>query len=457
MLSRRAFLISTGTAGALLALRNVLSVPANTFTEEASPFGALQADPGRILDLPQGFSYRIISRTGENMSDGLLVPGAHDGMAAFENGTERVTLICNHELNFNQHDLSPFGKDGSRLDLIAREKLYDAGGKAISIGGTTTLIYNMQTKQVENHFLSLVGTERNCAGGLTPWGSWLSCEESVSRPDGIRGRDHGWVFEVPVTAKGLVDPVPLKALGRFNHEAVAVDPRTGIVYETEDRDDGLIYRFIPDKPGQLHAGGRLQALTLKGSRSQDTRNWLESDDIWLEDEAFTVGWVDLKDVESPDDDLRKNGLALGAAIFARGEGMWFGREEVYFACTSGGKLKAGQIFRYRPSPFEGTSREKEVPGQLQLLVESTDPRLLSNCDNVTVTPWGDIMLCEDTVTACSLVGVTANGGLYHFAENAYSDSELAGACFSPDGRTLFVNIQQPGLTLAITGPFPGKH
>ena len=454
MLSRRAFLIGTGTAGALLALRNVFKVPMSALAAETSPFGSLRADPDKILDLPEGFSYQIISRTGDNMDDGLLVPGAHDGMAAFANDTERVTLICNHELNFSLRSLGPFGKDESRLGHISLDKIYDAGGRAISPGGTTTLIYNLKTKIVEKHFLSLIGTERNCAGGPTPWGSWLSCEESVSVPDGIHSKEHGWVFEVPATANGLVDPIPLKAMGRFNHEAVAVDPRTGIVYQTEDRKNGLIYRFIPDQPGQLQSG-RLQALTLQGSRSADTRNW-SANDYWKEGETFSAGWIDLKDIESPKDSLRKQGRALGAAIFARGEGMWSGQDEIYFACTSGGKIGAGQIFRYRPSPYEGTQREKESPGQLQLLVESTDPQLLNNCDNITVTPWGDVMVCEDAVTACSLVGVTASGDLYHFAENAYSDSELAGVCFSPDGSTLFVNIQEPGLTLAISGPFPAS-
>ena len=455
MLSRRAFLIGTGTAGALFALRNVFKVPIDAIAAETSPFGPLQDDPGKILDLPRGFSYQVISRTGDEMNDGLLVPGAHDGMAAFAVDADRVAVICNHELNFNQPELSAFGKNGALLKLVAPEKIYDAGGKAISIGGTTTLIYNTRAKQVENHFLSLVGTERNCAGGPTPWGSWLSCEESVSMPDSIHGKDHGWVFEVPATATGLVDPVPLKAMGRFNHEAVAVDPRTSIVYLTEDRKDGLVYRFIPDTPGKLQSG-RLQALSLQGSRSADTRNWPGRDDYWQEGDTFAVSWVDLQDVHSPGDDLRAQGRALGAAVFARGEGIWSGRNEIYFTCTIGGRIGAGQIFRYRPGEHEGTQREKESPGQLQLLVESTDPKLMNNCDNITVTPWGDVMVCEDAATPCSLVGVTASGDLYHFAKNAYSDSELAGACFSPDGSTLFVNIQRPGLTLAISGPFPDQ-
>ncbi len=456
MLSRRTFLLSTGAVGAIWALRNVLTVPeVLAGNERAAPFGALQPDPGQILDLPQGFSYTIISRTGTLMNDGLQVPGAHDGMAAFALDAERITLICNHELTVNQAAISAFGADGARLRNIAREKFYDAGGKAVSLGGTTSLIYNTRTQQVEHHFLSLAGTERNCAGGPTPWGSWLSCEESVETESEIHARNHGWVFEVPASAKTIVDPVPVKSLGRFFHEAVAVDPRTGVLYQTEDREDGLIYRLVPDKGGELHSG-RLQALALREWKSADTRNWSESDQI-APDETWTVHWIDLDHTDAPDDDLRLRGHQAGAAIFARGEGMWFGNGELYFACTTGGAIKAGQIFRYRPGEYEGTDRETETPGQLSLLVESADRRQLENCDNVTVTPWGDLLVCEDAQSACSLVGITANGGLYKFAENAYNDSELAGACFAPDGKTLFVNIQNPGLTLAITGPFPGRN
>jgi secreted PhoX family phosphatase len=453
MLSRRAFILGTGAAGAILALRHVLSVPIAMAECEMPPFGPLQPDPNRILDLPQGFTYKILSRTGTLMNDGLQVPGLHDGMAAFAVDAERVTLICNHELDFDDTGFSPYGADGALLKHIAREKFYDAGGSTVSLGGTTSLIYNTRTQQVEHHFLSLAGTERNCAGGPTPWNSWLSCEETVSVADGIRGRDHGWVFEVPASARTIVDPVPIKSLGRFFHEAVAIDPHTGVLYQTEDREDGLIYRLLPDEKGNIRSG-RLQALALREWKSADTRNWQQQGQF-SGNASYSVYWIDLDHTDAPDDDLRQRGHQAGAAIFARGEGMWFGNGELYFACTSGGFIRAGQIFRYRPSRHEGTDREPDAPGQLSLLVESTDRRQLENCDNITVTPWGDVLICEDAITACSLVGVTPSGNLYHFGENAYSDSELAGACFAPDGKTLFVNIQNPGLTLAITGPFPG--
>lgn len=455
MLTRRTFLVGTASAGALLALRRVMSgAVENGSSGEINPFGPLIPDPQKRLDLPAGFSYRIISRTGDTMDDGLLVPGAHDGMAAFATGPDRVTLICNHELNFNQASLGAFGSDGSRLERIARDRFFDPGNRFVSLGGTTTLIYNRKTKNVERHFLSLAGTDRNCAGGPTPWGSWLSCEEYVERANDVHAKDHGWVFEVPASATGPVDPVPLKALGRFNHEAVAVDPRSRIIYLTEDRRDSLLYRFLPDPPGQAR-NGRLQALAIRDQSKADTRNW-SGTPVFATGESLPVEWIDLQDTHAPDDDLRLRGHEKGAAIFAQGEGMWFGNDSVYFACTSGGRIRAGQIYRYQPSVKEGQPAEKNTPGQLELFVESRDPRRLQNCDNVTVTPWGDLLVCEDAPEACSLVGITPSGDLYHFAENAWSESELAGACFDPAGQTLFVNLQQPGLTLAIDGPFPRR-
>ncbi|MGH8502954.1 MAG: alkaline phosphatase PhoX [Gammaproteobacteria bacterium] len=457
MLTRRGFLAAAGAAGAFVGLRAALGadVASHSAPRMKSPFGALQPDPERVLDLPRGFSYTIVSRAGQLMDDGLYVPGAHDGMAAFDAGDGRVALVCNHELQPFHVTAGPFGRYQQRLRRIARDRLYDTGGCGAGQGGTTTLIYNPRARRVERQYLSLAGTERNCSGGPTPWGSWLSCEETVARPDFFRGREHGWVFEVPAGAREPVDPVPLTALGRFKHEAAAVDPATGIVYLTEDQADSLIYRFLPDEPGRLVAGGRLQALALTGWKSADTRNWPgHNRQVLAVNKPIEVRWLDLKQVESPNDDLRMRGHADGAALFARGEGICSGNGELYFCCTSGGALCAGQIFRYRPSPFEGEQREREAPGRLELFVESSDRRALDSCDNLTLTPWGDLLVCEDAKTRCSLVGVTPGGALYPFAENAYKASELAGVCFAPDGRTLFVNIYKRGLTLAITGPFP---
>lgn len=423
-----------------------------------SGYGPLVKDPEGILNLPEGFRYRIISRKGDKMDDGLLLPGAPDGMAAFRGSKGNVIVVRNHELSPDRLENGAFGTSNELLGTVPSEKFYDAGKRTLpGLGGTSTFVYNPKTGQIEKQFLSLAGTARNCAGGPTPWNSWLTCEESTFKVGGYEGkaeRDHGYVFEVPASEKvGLAEPLPLKAMGRFNHEAVAVDPRTGIVYLTEDRGDSLIYRFIPDTPGKLLNGGKLQALAIKGQKSFDTRNWesLKTPKFPLR-QALDVEWIDLNQVESPEDDLRYQGFNNGAACFARGEGMWYGNKEIYFACTNGGHISSGQVFRYIPGASEGQPGEKNAPGKLELFAESQDKEILKNCDNLTVAPWGDVVLCEDA-SHPFLVGITPSGEYYKLAENVGYKSEFAGGVFSPTGETYFVNIQGAGLTVAITGPW----
>lgn len=424
---------------------------------QAPGYGELLPDPEGIIDLPKGFTYRIISRAGMSMDDGLILPGYPDGMATFPGENGQTILIRNHEVD--PTGPGPFGPDNHLFDDIDPKNLYDAGnGQTPFRGGTSTLIYDTAGQRVVSQFLSLAGTMRNCAGGPTPWNSWITCEETQLRA-GRHGeifadKDHGYNFEVPANATGLVPAKPLTAMGRFRHEAVAVDERSGIIYQTEDRDDGLIYRFIPEKPGQLSAGGRLQALKLKENSYRDTRNWRKSDGKKFElRRQFACEWIDMEDVTSPEDDLRNRGQKAGAAKFARGEGMWRGSDGIYFACTNGGRRKKGQIWRYIPGPAEGTPAEASQPGRLELFIEPNDGTLIENADNLTMAPWGDLIVCEDrSGEVIRLVGVTPAGKFYTLANN-HLRSELAGACFSPDGTTLFVNIQGPGLTLAITGPW----
>ncbi|NCO18843.1 MAG: DUF839 domain-containing protein [Gammaproteobacteria bacterium] len=443
MLNRRQLLTTAATSLAFLGLRHIATAEASAALPGWRDLGAPRPDPMKILDLAAGFNYSVVARVGQPMDDGLLYPGDPDGMAAFAGADGTIVLVCNHELSIDEIDKSPFGADAALLGQLPADHLFDSGLDRPCLGGTTTLHYDPVQKQLRRSFLSLAGTDRNCAGGPTPWGSWLSCEESTKRANGGYKVDHGWVFEVSASAESAVLPVPLRAMGRFNHEACAVDPSTGIVYMTEDRSDSLLYRFIPDQRGKLAAGGRLQALALAAMPSADARNWPDSGATILPvRQDFGVRWIELDDVHSPDDDLRLRGHAGGAAIFARGEGMWFGHEELFFACTSGGPDRLGQIYRYRP-------RSERI----DLFVESSDARLMKNCDNLTVTPWGDLMVCEDRPDGASLIGVTPHGQLYEFARNAHSSAELCGVCFSPDGNTLFVNIQDDGLTLAIHGPF----
>lgn len=452
-MQRRDFIVTSGLVSlGFLGLQRC-TTGGSQFVESTG-YGHLLPDPDGILNLPKGFSYKIISKKGTPMSDGFLVPGAADGMATF-NVDNKVVIIRNHELSPGDLENGPFGMDVNNLPSGAmRDLVYDFGsGKNVGVGGTSTIVFDEKNQTIEKEYLSLVGTVRNCAGGPTPWNSWISCEESTLRADGTLEKDHGYNFEVKATTtSGVQQPIPLKAMGRFNHEAVAVDPKTGIVYLTEDAGDGLIYRFIPEQYGDL-TRGKLQAMKLKSKSSFDSRNWQEeSKDVMPLNEKLDVEWIDLEDIQSPENDLRLKGYESGAIRFARGEGMWNGKGEIYFACTNGGQKKNGQIFRYVPSPEEGTANEASSPAKLELFVESHDAQMLEHADNLTYSPWGDLIVCEDKREP-KLVGVTPNGELYHFGENVGFKSEFAGACFSPSGETLFVNIQGPGLTLAIQGPW----
>jgi len=437
---KHSFAVSAGFAG----LNMFLSVP--TVAQGSSMKPAIE----KWLELPDGFNAKIISRWGEKMADGFLVPGLPDGMAAFDIGG-KVVLVRNHENKPNPTKNGAYGEDLSLLSKASKKDFFDYGfGKSPGLGGTSTIIFNEQNQTLEKQYLSLAGTFRNCAGGPTPWNSWITCEEDTTKKGSNTETDHGYNFEVPASSRKLVSPVPLKEMGRFNHEAICVDPTTGIVYQTEDRGDSLIYRFIPKEPGKLQKGGTLQALAITGQKSFDTRNW-ESAQLKV-GEPHEVEWITMTDVNASDDDLRMRGHAQGAALFARGEGMWFGRNEVFFACTNGGKKKSGQVFRYVPGSNEGKANEKDSPGKLILFAEPNDTEILKYCDNLTVAPWGDVVLVEDSKDSY-IRGITPAGKIYNIGRNIGSDSEMAGACFSPSGKTLFVNLQGDGLTMAITGPW----
>jgi secreted PhoX family phosphatase len=451
---------ATGLAFSGLARHARATHDAETYINETVGYGPLRQDPHRLLDLPDGFTYRIISRQGQPMDDGLVVPGQFDGMGCFPLENSRLALVRNHELKGSSAGHRARGPGGPEQGLISRlpsERAYDTFKDGTPLpGGTTTLIYDLESGQTVRQHLSLAGTSTNCCGGQTPWGSWLSCEETEETPETADVmRTHGWVFEVPADARGLVDPLPLKALGRFDHEAVCIDPSTGVVYLTEDKVDGLFYRFLPNRPGRLLDGGRLQAMVFREARGADSSN--HSERFWSPGDWHEVDWIDLDEVESPTGDLRHRGHSAGGALVARGEGIHWGDGELYLTATSGGPIQRGQILRYRPSPREGQSDEGTSPGRIQLFVESGDERALNMGDNLTVAPWGHLIVCEDNYSDTvrnHLKGVTPEGRLYTLARNVSDgNSEFAGAVFSPDGRVLFVNIQSPGLTLAIEGPW----
>jgi secreted PhoX family phosphatase len=453
MMNRRQFnqgLVAMAFGGLASHLHASQSRLQTTAMAQNTAYGKLIPDPNALLDLPSGFNYQVISRLGDKMQDDLDVPDRADGMGCFYLDDKRVVLIRNHEIAANKLIKKHHGdKQAMMLELA-----YDTFENTYPLpGGTSSIVYNLQSKRVEQQFMSLIGTIRNCSGGVTPWETWLTCEESVDKADKMISKDHGYVFEVPANATKMVNAIPIKAMGRFNHEAACVDPRTGIVYMTEDRNDSLIYRYIPNQKANLQAGGRLQALVIAQQPKFDTRNW-HSGSMPLNQE-MAVEWVELDHPESPNDDLRLRGFNAGAALFARGEGIHWGDNELYFCCTNGGAKKLGQIMRYVPSLVEGSPSENKRPGKLSLFVESEYPQTMNFADNVTVAPNGHLIVCEDQYTDHTenhIKGVTPDGKTYDLAR-VRLQTEPAGACFSPDGRTLFVNLYSPTTTVAITGPW----
>ncbi|WP_020573980.1 PhoX family protein [Actinopolymorpha alba] len=388
-----------------------------------------------LLKLPKGFEYISYGWTGDAMSDGIRTPGAHDGMAAFRRPDGKVALVRNHE-------------QGSFTGAFT-EPAYNQAAN----GGTTNVIFDPDKGKFLESWASLSGTIRNCAGGPTPWGSWLTCEETtVLGPDGTR---HGYVFEVPYDGKG--DPRPLRGMGRYSHEAVAVDPNTGIVYLTEDATPSGLYRYLPTKKSDLAAGGELQMLVVETDSGTSYSTYTDGTGA-----EYRTSWVRIPNPDYAPGEQRpaEQGAALGAAVFRRLEGAWWGNDRVYVVSTSGGPKGQGQVFEYDPA------RES-----MRVLFASPDASVLNNPDNICVSPRGGIVLCEDGDDFEYLHGLTADGEIFPFAQNQvvipaggvpgksvnpgdYTGSEWCGSTFEPkNGNWLFANAQSPGITFAITGPF----
>lgn len=399
-----------------------------------------------LLQLPEGFSYVSFAWAGEELAPGQACPAQHDGMGVVAARGDVLTLVRNHEVSSDP--------GGSFAPAAAT---YDPGCR----GGTVTLRFDARAGRLLEMRPSLSGTLVNCAGGVTPWGSWLSCEEIVldaDQPVPVKGegmhrvkRAHGYVFEVP--ADGPARPEPLVALGRMKHEAATVDPATGIVYLTEDQKPAGFYRFIPDVPGQLARGGRLQMLQAVGVPDLRTGR--------RQGEVFKVRWVEIEEPDRGIDDgggmagLVRQGQANGGSLFTRLEGVIMGEGRVYFTSTNGGDAGCGQLWAYRPG--EET---------LELVFESPSPEVLDYPDNIVLSPRGGLVICEDSEQPVQrLYGMAADGSLFEFARNDivldgfrgiegdFRGEEWAGACFSPDGRWLFANNYRPGITFAITGPW----
>jgi len=412
-----------------LAARHAAAVPAKVAT--APGYGPLrpvrdQATGLELLALPKGFEYVSYGWTNDRMTDGVPTPNAHDGMAAFRHG-DLVHIVRNHERNPGPAFAQPAYNPG-------------AGG------GTTTMVFDPGAGEFRESYGSLGGTIRNCAGGPTPWGTWLTCEETFSETAGKR---HGYVFEVP--SEGPGNATPYTAMGRFNHEAAAVDPATGIVYETEDRGDACLYRFIPTVPGDLGRGGELQAMKI-GETTTDTR--ADGSRVYGK-----VSWVTVEDPDPADDTVRSQAQSKGAAIFGRLEGAWYGNDRIYVLTTNGGPAGEGQVFELDPAT-----------DTFKVLYASPGAEVLNAPDNMCVSPRGGLVLCEDGGGIEYVHGLTTDGEIFQFAQNIadlrggtgdknvppsdYRGSEWAGSVFEPKtGSWLFVNLQSPGITFAITGPW----
>ena len=388
-------------------------------------------DVNKIVDLHPQLDYKIISVAGSIMSDGFKLPDLPDGMGAF-NVDNNIVLVRNHELDLrNGMRKSAFSDPVKDMEQLG-SKHYDKN----AIGGTTNVVLDKFSKNVIKEYLSLSGTDDNCSGGVTPWGTWLTCEESIDKKK-ANTISHGYVFEVDPRKDCLNVPVPLKNMGRFYHEAVAFDKFQN-AYLTEDRSDGLIYKFTPKRMNSLKDGA-LSALKIQGKR--DSRNWSNSS---IEvNKRYLAEWVRIEDVDPDDDTMRYEGLKSGATPFSRPEGIVADRDSLYICCTSGGPLKRGQIWKIIPV------NEKQT--QVELWYEVQDGASLNMPDNIVIAPWGDLIVCEDNSKINRLWGITPKGNPYLIAENNYSGAEFAGVCFSPFDNTLFVNIQQKGITLSIDG------
>jgi uncharacterized protein len=371
-------------------------------------YGPLVDDPAGLLALPAGFSYTLVAESG-------------------------VTT-------------------GFTYDPVAG-------------GGTTNLEVDKDGNRIRE-YVSLAGTHNNCAGGKSPWDTWLTCEEAESLTG--QSKPHGYVFEVdPYDQDANRDPKPIKALGRYAHEALVIDPDTGAIYLTEDagNPNGLLYRWTPpeealplgkgvlrtvaDDAGVLEA---LKASTLGGAHVPDLSVAIEPGT------TYKTEWVTVPDRDAKTLSTRKQFTNDQITRSRKLEGMWWGDGGAYFVCsfarlTDGSAAQHdGQIWFL--DPLEETI-ELKLHFAYTPLDQDSDP---DGPDNITVSAYGGLIIAEDGEGKQHLVGSTENGEAFFFARNDHpEDSEFTGPTFSHDKKILFASIQTPGHVFAIQGPFKKQH
>ncbi|MFI2710798.1 alkaline phosphatase PhoX [Micromonospora sp. NPDC018662] len=450
-LDRRSLLTGAGVAGlgiVLAGTTDALFTAAPALAHPGAGYGDPVPDPAGILDLPPGFRYTILSREDDPYAGGR-VPGYFDGMGAFAGLGGQVRLTRNHE---NHPD--------ARHPVVGPpERTFDPGGK----GGVTVLALDRRHRRV-GEYVGVAGTAVNCAGGVTPWHTWLTCEETeLRRGDQGYEKDHGWIFEVdPFRDARNADPTPLTAMGRFPHEAICVDPRTGTVYETEDASGqafGCFYRFLPRRPlgghGSLRAGGRLQAMRVPGVADLST----------VREPGTTIGgveWMDVPDPSATTTPTRYQDYGpAGVTHSAKLEGAWWGVDGAAYFVSSYARPEEGAAAAHRGQVWRYEPATRCLTLVVIFHADGTDDPLFETPDNICVTPFGGLMICQDGDGENYLMGVTRAGRPYPFARNRQNTGsatepvfgEFAGVCFADDRRTLYVNIQAPGTTFAVTGPF----
>jgi secreted PhoX family phosphatase len=336
--------------------------------------------------LPAGFASRIVARSGQTVAGtGYTWHGAPDGGACFADGSGWI-YVSNAELSGGAGGVSALR--------------FDAGGN------------------LTGAYRTLSGTSRNCAGGATPWDTWLSCEEV----------DFGYVFETDPW--GANQAFRRDAMGRFTHEAAACDPVRRVIYLTEDESDGCFYRFRPQSWGDLWAGGTLEVMVADSASSG------------------TATWAPVPDPTPGRGDTPTRDQVPGAKRFDGGEGCYYARGVCYFT-TKGDN----RVWR-----FNATDDTYELAYDASL----TQRPPLTGVDNVTGTASGDLYVAEDggNMEICL---ITPDGAVSAFLQvTGQGGSEITGPAFGPAGDRLYFSSQRGtsgsssgGITYEVRGPFRG--